>query len=53
MVTVVKDVREGYKMTELGEIPEEWETTYLGDLLKAGYVKNQKNALVGSSEIQF
>ncbi|QWC25106.1 restriction endonuclease subunit S (plasmid) [Bacillus haikouensis] len=51
MVTEVKGVREGYKMTELGEIPEEWETTHLGDLLKVGYGKNQKNVLVESSEI--
>lgn len=51
MVTEVKGVREGYKMTEVGEIPEEWETTYLGDLLKVGYGKNQKNVLVESSEI--
>jgi type I restriction enzyme, S subunit len=32
MVTAVKDVREGYKMTELGEIPEEWEVKNLIDL---------------------
>jgi type I restriction enzyme, S subunit len=51
MVTDVKDVRDGYKMTELGEIPEEWENTFLGNLLKVGYGKNQKNVLVESSEI--
>jgi type I restriction enzyme, S subunit len=32
MVTEVKGVREGYKMTELGEIPEEWEVKNLIDL---------------------
>lgn len=32
MGTDVKDLREGYKMTELGEIPEEWEIKKLMDL---------------------
>jgi len=34
MVTDVKGVREGYKMTELGEIPEEWEVEKLKNVLK-------------------
>lgn len=29
----VKNVREGYKMTELGEIPEEWEVRQVQDLI--------------------
>lgn len=31
MNTDVKEVREGYKMTELGEIPEEWEVNTIGE----------------------
>jgi type I restriction enzyme, S subunit len=31
MVTDMKGVREGYKITELGEIPEEWEVTTVGE----------------------
>ncbi|MDO6654509.1 restriction endonuclease subunit S [Anaerobacillus sp. 1_MG-2023] len=34
MVTDVKDVRDGYKMTELGEIPVEWEVLTTGDLFE-------------------
>jgi len=30
----VKKVREGYKMTELGEIPEKWEVRQIQDLIK-------------------
>lgn len=32
MVTDVKEVREGYKMTELGEIPEEWDVKKQGEV---------------------
>ncbi|MDO6657370.1 restriction endonuclease subunit S [Anaerobacillus sp. 1_MG-2023] len=32
MVTEVKGVTEGYKMTELGEIPEEWSIKKLGNI---------------------
>ncbi|MEH6948311.1 restriction endonuclease subunit S [Bacillus sp. JJ634] len=34
MVVKVKEVREGYKMTELGEIPIEWEIKTISDLTK-------------------
>ena len=32
---LVKKIREGYKITELGEIPEEWEVKKLEDLGKS------------------
>lgn len=34
MVTDMNGVREGYKMTELGEIPQEWEVEKLKNVLK-------------------
>lgn len=37
-----KEVREGYKMTELGEIPEEWEVKKLKDIANICYGKSQK-----------
>ena len=30
----MKKVREGYKMTEIGEIPKEWEVKKLGDVVE-------------------
>ncbi|MCA1321975.1 restriction endonuclease subunit S [Bacillus tianshenii] len=35
-------VRQGYKMTELGEMPEDWEVKKLGDILKIRYGKSQR-----------
>jgi len=34
MTTEVKEIREGYKMTELGEIPVEWEVITTGELFE-------------------
>ncbi|MBH1941089.1 restriction endonuclease subunit S [Mobilitalea sibirica] len=37
-----KQIREGYKMTELGEIPVEWEVQELSEILEICYGKSQK-----------
>ena len=37
----MSEVREGYKMTELGEIPVEWDTLTLGDISKRITTKNK------------
>ena len=37
-----KEVREGYKMTELGEIPEDWKIRKLKDIANICYGKSQK-----------
>jgi len=34
------EVTAGYKMTEVGEIPEDWEATTVGDLVKEGVIEN-------------
>ncbi|MFB5934815.1 restriction endonuclease subunit S [Peribacillus castrilensis] len=51
MVSDVKDVREGYRMTEFGEIPIEWDVATLGEVLRVGYGKNQKDVEVEKSDI--
>ncbi|MBT2719199.1 restriction endonuclease subunit S [Bacillus sp. ISL-57] len=51
MVSAVKEVREGYNMTEFGEIPIEWNVATLGEVLKVGYGKNQKDVEVEKSDI--
>jgi type I restriction enzyme S subunit len=43
MASEVGSMREGYKMTELGEIPVEWEEKKLGDIAEVCYGKNQKD----------
>lgn len=43
MVTDVKGVREGYKMTELGEIPEEWGVLTTGSLFENQSIKGNPN----------
>ena len=35
----------GYKQTELGEIPEDWEIKQLGDVLKIRHGKSQKEVI--------
>ena len=42
----MKKVREGYKMTELGEIPEEWEIKKIKDIANICYGKSQKEVEV-------
>lgn len=34
------EVKAGYKMTEVGEIPEDWEATTVGGLVKEGVIEN-------------
>ena len=42
----MKKVRDGYKMTELGEIPEEWEIKKIKDIANICYGKSQKEVEV-------
>ncbi|MGU8806249.1 restriction endonuclease subunit S [Clostridium perfringens] len=45
-----KEVREGYKMTELGEIPNDWSIKKIGDLIqcmKSGLSRNLKEDDIG------
>lgn len=45
-----KEAREGYKMTELGEIPNEWSIKKIGDLIhymKSGLSRNLKEDDIG------
>ncbi|KKB34135.1 Type I restriction-modification system, specificity subunit S [Bacillus thermotolerans] len=51
METEIKTARDGYKVTELGEIPIEWDIATLGEVLKIGYGKNQRNVEVEKSDI--
>lgn len=40
----MSELKKGYKMTELGMIPEDWEEKRLGDVLDICHGKNQKSA---------
>lgn len=47
-----KEAREGYKMTELGEIPNEWSIKKIGDLIhymKSGLSRNLKEDDIGAN----
>lgn len=43
--------RENYHITELGLLPEGWKVSILGEILKVGYGKNQKDVEISKSNI--
>lgn len=46
----VKKVREGYKITELGEIPEEWKVKRIGDVAK---INPKKEIIADDKDVSF
>lgn len=53
MLTEVKEVREGYKVTELGEIPEEWEVKYVNTFSSIGTGKKDTKDKQKNGEYPF